>query len=163
MGQKWKIFPPSFDLKKKVGEVVIPSELIEKCQEVIEKNDVDIIPYATEDVRKLKEIKAKLGDSSENEKTYLREIAIIVMHLKANGGMFNYQLVSKLSAIMLMLLEKIEKTNSDFAEMLGVYINVIDIIVIKRLTGSGGDDGLAMTAELQAACQRYAAKYHIPL
>lgn len=154
--------PPN-TLKQKVGDGGIPSFLIQRCQEYLESNPVDLTPYATRHLDELLQIAKTIEAGNIDDASALTKITNIIMQLKSNGSMFHYQLISMISDVMLRFMENITKADRDFLDILGMHNRILQIILTKRLTGNGGREGYALTQELHEACLRYYKKYSIGL
>lgn len=153
------IKPPNI-LRQKVGTGGIDEKLLGKSQEFIDKAEIDFVPLAE---GFLKEFSALIKEArkSNNFKENREKIILPIMHLKANGGMFQYQLVSEVADIALQFLESIEDdhVNSDTFDVLSAHENTIKIIIASKLKGNGGREGFALVKELDKACKRYFSKY----
>ncbi len=152
------INPPN-TLKIKVGDGGIPAYVIKRCQDFIENNSVDFIPYGFRNLEQLRLLKDKITDKSISPFDARIKLTNVVMQLKSNGSMFQYQLISMVSDVMLDFLEKSQEINDDFIDILNIYVKILEIVFNKRLTGNGGNEGYALTQELHNACQRYLVKY----
>lgn len=163
MTKKTPVFiSPRNTLKEKVGSGGIPAYVLKKCQDYLEENPVDFIPFAYRFLERLEEIRASHPQAAKRPKETVTEITNIIMQLKSNGSMFHYQLISMISDVMLRFLENVTKIDGDFLEIFTVYNKVLNIILNKRLTGNGGREGYILTQELHSACLRYYTKYAIP-
>ena len=81
------------------------------------------------------------------------------MHLKANGGMFQYHLISDIADICLQFLEAIEEYNDEAIEIIKAHEQTIQIILDNKLKGNGGKEGYELVKELHQACSRYFKKH----
>lgn len=160
MARRPTFIEPSLTLKQKVGSGGLPAHLILKGQTYLESNPVDFTPFAKEYINGLKVLSKRLESIKDGE-AIIGEITKIVMQIKANGSMFHYQLLSMTSDVFLRFIEKIRAADQDFIDILGVYINILTIVIEKRLTGNGGKEGYALTEELHHACGRYYKKHDI--
>lgn len=163
MSKKPTFIAPNNALKRKVGEGGIPSHTLKKCQDYLESNPVDFTPYGLRYLDQLKQMKSLIAKGDVDQQATSKFLVDTVMQMKSNGSMFHYQLVSMVSDVMLRFLEEAKKLDKDFVDIFTVYINVLDIILNKRLTGNGGKEGYALTQELHNACLRYYAKHEIPV
>lgn len=154
------ITPPN-TLKSKVGDGGIPAYVLKQCQGYLESNPVDFTPYGYRYMGQLKEVKLRIDKGGLKLGNVENELVNIIMQLKSNGSMFHYQLVSMISDVMLRFLENAKTLDEDFNDILNVYINVLEIILNKKLRGNGGTEGYALTQELHGACLRYYTKYGI--
>ncbi len=151
------IKPPNV-LKKKVGTGGIDESLLERGQEAINTTEFDFAPYAMQFLKQLSEF-ARDAKSNDNFKAAKEKMIGPVMQLKANGGMFRYQLVSDVADIALQFLEAVDEANTDTFDVIRAHENTIKIIINNKLKGDGGREGYALIKELDGACQRYFSKY----
>ncbi len=152
------INPPNL-LKQKVGGGGISPELIIKSQTFIENNQVDFTPEA---IKFLDEINKaiKTAEGSKKKTSKLKQAIVNpVMQLKANGGMFGYQLVSDIADIALQFLERIDALDDDAIKVIIAHRETLDIIISSGLTGDGQEAGYALVKELHRACKRYFKKH----
>jgi hypothetical protein len=151
------IKPPNI-LKQKVGTGSIDETLLEKSQAAINNPKIDFIPYAQQFLKQFSEF-AKEARTNDNFKEAKEKIIGPVMQLKANGGMFQYQLVSDVADIALQFLETVETGNKDTFDVIKAHEKTIQVIIANKLKGDGGREGYALIKELDHACQRYFSKY----
>lgn len=157
--RKPRFIKPPNKLKQKVGHGGIDEKLLEKGQKAIETADLDFLPYAQTYLKQLSESTQRARESNDNLKETKDKIIAPVMQLKANGGMFQYQLVSDVADIALQFLEAIEDINDDAFDVLRAHENTMNAIISNKLKGDGGREGYALVKELDQACKRYFAKY----
>ncbi len=152
------IKPPNI-IKQKVGAGGIDETLLEKSQQAINNTEFDFLPYAQQFLKQLSEFVAEARKNNEAFHASKEKIIGPVMQLKANGGMFRYQLVSDVADIALQFLESIEVSNDDTFDVIKAHENTIKVIIANKLKGDGGREGYALIKELDQACQRYFSKY----
>lgn len=152
------IKPPNV-LKQKVGTGGITQERLEKSQKLIDTVKIDFAPYAQTFLKQMAAEAKKAHKSNDNFQETKDKLIGPVMQLKANGGMFRYQLVSDVADIALQFLEDVEEINDDALAVIKAHENAIKIIVSNKLTGDGGKEGYALVKELHNASKRYFAKY----
>lgn len=163
MAKKPNFITPPNTLKMKVGEGGVPAYVLKQCQNYLESNPVDFTPYGHRYLGQLKEVKTQIDKKSVSPHTVQKDMVNIVMQLKSNGSMFHYQLVSMVSDVMLRFLENAKTIDQDFIDIFMVYVNVLEIILNKKLRGNGGGEGYALTQELHNACLRYYSKHNIKI
>lgn len=154
------IKPPNI-LKQKAGIGGFDEKLVTKSQEFIEKVEVDFIPYAE---RYLNEFSKGINEAANNNDNFARareKIIRPVMQLKANGGMFQFHLVTEVADIALQFLEAVDNdnVNADTIEVLRAHENTLKVIIANKLKGNGGAEGFKLVQELDKACKRYFTKY----
>jgi hypothetical protein len=154
------IKPPNI-LKQKVGGGGLPVETIEKGEKVISNNNVDFIFFADKYLGEMNNILGDLERKKLKSKDAGKKLAEPVMELKANGGMFGYELITRISDIVLLLLDNITELNDDALKIIKAHQNSVHIIVGGRLRGTGGREGRMLERELTDACRRYYKKYKI--
>lgn len=154
------INPPNI-LKQKAGRGGIPVKLVEQAQQIIAKNTLDFAPYADSLLQNLLHTLDEHSKKRVDDKQAIGDLACCIMQLKANGGMFNYHLVSGASDAVLLMLDNISELNDDARNILHALHNSLTIIVGNRLKGHGGREGKMLETELQEACQRFYKKYDI--
>ncbi|MCC6598456.1 MAG: hypothetical protein IT559_06670 [Alphaproteobacteria bacterium] len=153
---KVKFIHPPNTLKAKVGSGGIPESLIRKAQQVMECFESDFRPEARRLVDSLDEALKKAQAALRSEKDIDKEELVFpVMQLKANGGMFKYELISDVADICLQFMEGVEDYNQDTFEVIQIHKSTINTILNNNLRGSGGPEGYALVQELHAACMRY--------
>ena len=154
---KPKYTMPPNKLKAKVGGGGIPPDRREKAQEYIENNQFDFLPYAQNFIENVESYiaKAKTAKTEPDRNELIKP----VMHLKANGGMFKYQLISDIADICLTFVEAVDEMNDDAYQVVQAHIAAISVIAQNKMSGKGGQEGKALTKELNSACNRFFSKY----
>ncbi len=156
-----KFYKPPNTLKQKVGSGGLANEILERAQSLIEKNEIDFNPMAEHYLDMLRRNIDNAYNPSEqmtNEQVMTSFIAPI-MQLKANGGMFHYPLISRISQHMILFLENIEEPNEDLLEILQAYYTTIRAILVSKIKNDGGQHGDELFQALASACKRYSEKY----
>ncbi len=153
------IKPPNI-LKQKVGVGGIDEALLDQSQKHIENTELDFTPIAE---KFLKEFSARIKKAKTGKgKISIENTVAPIMQLKANGGMFRYQLLSDVADICLQFLEGIEDLNKDAIEVLVAHEKTLQLIIMHKLKGDGGGEGYALVKELDKACRRYFKKHKNP-
>jgi len=152
-----KFITPPNKLKKKVGGGGVPKDRIEKAQDHIVNNTVNFVPQAQEFISEV----TKLCKDAQNANTTITQdqLAKPIMNLKANGGMFQYDLITDVADICLTFTEEIETINPDAINVITAHVNTIQIIIKNDMKGNGGPEGKLLIKELQKACNRYFKKH----
>ncbi len=154
-GSSVKVIKQNYLLRAKIGSGGIPAKILEKCLRIFEFNSVDFSPMALEHLKKLETVieDAKQRKLTRDEAT--TKMTAIVMELKANAGMFNYPLITRLATIMLGFLESMKDIDDDAIEIVAAHHNTLKAIVQKKMRGHGGSAGDNLEKELKSACARY--------
>lgn len=155
-----RMITPRHVLREKIGYGGIDKRLLTRAQEVIEEAPVEFEPFA-------KQFLARLRQNIDSARTGSRDKKAIdamtrpVMELKANGGMFRYNLISDIADTLLDFLESLKDLNDDALDVVEVHHSTLGVIITSRLTGDGGREGAKLISELRGACTRYMKKYNV--
>lgn len=159
---KARFIKPPNKLKMKVGAGGVDDALLEKAQHFVLRMEIDFKPIAKQLMGEmLKTLQSVRNDKGTPEELRKKEdmLANVIMQLKANGGMFGYQLISEIAALALYFLENAGDLNDDAINVLDIHAQTMQVIVTNNLRGDGGKEGYALVKELENACMRYAKKY----
>ena len=153
-----KVIKANKSLQAKVGTGPLQDDIVEKCQQVMDNNDVDFTPLAMEYLDKLKEgIDTAKKPETEMEAA-IGGMTAPVMQLKANASIFKYNLIGNLANVMLSFLEGIKEMDADAVAIVEAHHKTLTAIVMKKMQGDGGAFGQQMEQELKGACKRYFAR-----
>lgn len=159
---KPKFITPPNRLKSKVGAGGVSEERLRRAQIVMDDFDADFRPVANELASNLEKATTaaikELGKSNTPDKD---KMVFPVMQIKANGGMFKYQLLTDVADICLQFMEAIDDYNKEAIDIIKAHERAIMIILKNNLRGDGGKEGYALVEELHDACQRYFKKYEL--
>ncbi len=160
--KKPKFITPPNHLKAKTGSGGIPKTRIDAAQNNIDTYEIDFAPIAKSLTQNLSEaIKAANDNIAHKKPTNKSALIIPIMQIKANGGMFCYQLLSDVADICLQFLEALDDYNKEALDIVKAHENVILIIIKNNLHGDGGSEGYALVQELHKATKRYFKKFNI--
>ena len=153
-----KIYKADKELQNRIGKGKIDMKTLKKAQETIDDASEDFEPLAMSFLSRLKEgiDAAKKGGGSNDE--LIKGMTSPVMELKANAKMFKYELVSALANIMLGFLETIHTLDKDAVEIVAAHHQTLQLIIMKKMKGDGGQHGQLLQKELRDAIQRYFSK-----
>lgn len=150
-----EISPPN-KIKQKVGTGGLADSVIDKAQKAVQNSNVDFRPTGLEQLGQIKEVYALAKNKSTNY-TDLDLINMMIapaMQMKANGGMFGYDLVTTVSDLFVQFLESLTTLDDDILQVINGFISALNVILASDLKGSGGKDGTALVKELSAAWTR---------
>ena len=146
-------------LQAKAGSGSISQKKIDQMQTLIENNRVDFIPIV---LPLLEELSSAIADTRNGKKTDVVGLSALIepiMQIKANAGMFKYQLVGKLAGIILDFLENVGILNDDVIDLCDTHHKTLSMLIKNHMTGEGGTYGQDLETELKEACRRYANKH----
>jgi hypothetical protein len=148
---------PLNTLKAKVGAGGLSENILNKAQKLLESNTVDFQPlaemYLGALMRGIEEAKES-GPASDNEHV-IAAMLYPGMQLKANGGMFHYELVTRIADKLIQFLEVIERPDIEAIEIVLAFHTTIRAVVHGRIKGNGGRYGTELIEALNDACVRY--------
>lgn len=148
---------PIDTLRAKVGYGGLSENILDKAQTLIENSTVDFQPMAEiylDTMMRGIETAGHAGNRDERE-IAIGRIINSTMQLKANGGMFRYPLVTRISDKFIQFLEVIAVPDKDAVEIMMAYYTTIRAVLMARITGSGGKHGEDLLNALDSACLRY--------
>jgi hypothetical protein len=158
------ISPPNI-IKSKVGSGGLSQSILSKAQTLLENNTVDFRPlgemYLDQLQDGINQAAADL-DKSEAERSaekLIRQMLYPSMQLKANGGMFHYDLVTVIGDKLVQFLEVIEKPDIEALEIVQAFHTTVRAVLLGQIQGSGGRYGAELVQALDDACHRYFVKF----
>jgi len=159
MAKKPRFIKPINNFKMRVGTGGIDEKLLDSAQNIIKENKIDFTRYATEYIQELEQLINQASIDNATDRSTIEKLIKPIMQLKANGGMFKYYLISDIADIALDFLEDITEINEDVLRIINIHKQTLQVIIISKLTGDGGKEGLKLIKELNEACTRYKNKY----
>lgn len=159
--KKVKFINPPNHLKSKIGSGGLNPDVIAMGEDIIDKMDFDVLPYAKKYCEMLEEALKKIVAQPGEFSNLKEEIIEPIMQIKGSCGMFKYRLLSDVAAIALHFLEVTEEWNDDAHQVVIAHTNTIRSIIKNDMKGSGGKAGDALVRELHNACERYFAKHTV--
>jgi len=153
------IQPPNI-LKKKAGIGGLPEDILKKAQAVLDNFESDFRPEAQTLLKTLSLALKKAESCLTTGEIFQKDQLIFpIMQLKANGGMFKFNLLSDVADICLQFMESLEHYNQDACDVIRIHENTIHVIISRNLKGTGGEEGYILVQELHKACLRYFKKH----
>lgn len=156
-GQSAKIIKANYRLQHKVGAGPLDQNAVKASQNVIENNVVDFQPLGLALLKKLEDGIALASDPAVTMQQMKDVLTTPVMELKANAAIFHYTLITNLANIVLSFLEAIKIMDVDAINIVSAHSKTLHMIIVRQMSGDGGEAGKQLATELQQACDRY---YH---
>lgn len=153
-----KVIKANRILQAKIGVGPLDEQAVRRSQGVIDSNEVDFAPLATEYLDRLGTAIAQAQAGSITLDQAVHAMTEPVMQLKANASTFRYKLVSNLANIMLSFLEGLKVMDEDAISIVAAHHKTLSAIVAKRMQGDGGLYGSQLEDELKNVCKRYFSK-----
>lgn len=158
------INPPNI-LKSKVGSGGLSQNILTKAQTLLENNTVDFRPLGEMYLDQLQEgvdqaaVDLNRPEEERNGEKHIRLMLYPSMQLKANGGMFHYDLVTTIGDKLVQFLEVIERPDIEALEIVQAFHTTIRAVLLGKIQGSGGRYGAELVQALDDACHRYFEKF----
>lgn len=158
-----KIHKADLTLRSKIGQGPLDPKDVERCQDVIDNNEVDFAPLALEYLDNLEEAIKVASKEKTITKETIQNMTAPVMQLKANASTFHYDLIGNMANVMLGFLEGVERLGTDTIDtdviaIVSAQHQTLKAIILKKMKGDGGEMGRQMEDEIKAACKRYFTK-----
>mgnify|MGYP003624278762 CR=1 FL=1 len=158
------INPPNI-IKSKVGSGGLSQSILSKAQILLENNTVDFRPLGEMYLDQLQDginqaaadLDKKNGERSTEK--LIRQMLYPSMQLKANGGMFHYDLVTVIGDKLVQFLEVIEKPDMEALEIVQAFHTTVRAVLLGQIQGTGGRYGAELLQALDDACHRYFIKF----
>ena len=161
--RKAEFFNPPNQLKLKVGNGGLAEDILNKAQALLENNSMDFLPLGEmylDALSKGIEQARTPPEGMENE-AIIAAILFPGMQLKANGGMFHYDLITQIADRFIQFMEVVDTVDSDALEIILAFHTTIRAVLVARIKGDGGKRGEDLLNALIKACYRYFEKYPI--
>lgn len=168
--RKAEIISPPNRVKEKVGHGGLTTEVLNKAQALLESVSVDFPAMAEMDldtlasaISRIRQIRSAGKDLTKGkEEDLINSLIYPSMQLKAHGGMFKYELVTRIADNLVHFLEVVHQMDDDAMEIVDAHNTTLRAIIHSRIEGTGGQKGKALLKELHEACSRYFDKYGQP-
>ena len=152
---KGKLVKPENTLKKKVGNGGFDTKVLEKAQDMFENNTIDFRPIAIEYSTSLEGIVNGARNGTIANEDVVNQVMYPAMQLKAQGTLFHYPLITKISHIMVDFLEDNTVADSDIIEIVDGYRKSIGAVATMQIKDADGSVGKELCEALAGACERY--------
>lgn len=156
--KKARVIKANHMLQAKVGSGPLDERVVERCQEVMDSNEVDFGPLADEYLKKFSKAISEVNVGDKDIRQSIQDMTEPVMELKANAAIFRYTLVGNLANVMLSFLEAVTVLDQDVMQIVDAHHKTLSAIIAKKLQGDGGAYGKQLEDELKGACKRYFSK-----
>lgn len=153
-----KVIKANFELQQRVGSGPLDEKKVAECERIIQENNIDFTPMATEFLGKLQQAIQFARAPGVDPVQAKQKMTQPVMELKANAAIFKYDLVGTLANVMLSFLEAVKTIDNTVIQIVEAHHKTLTIIVLKKMVGDGGQAGKLFEQELKDACKRYFTK-----
>jgi hypothetical protein len=148
------LIPPNV-LKEKAGSGGLDERTLVKAQDSLANNTVDFAPIADTLLGILNEAILNAKSGTAQGEAAIEAMMHPVMQIKAQGGMFDYALVTELGNLLLNFLETVTKIDDDVLAIVIAHKQAIGAIVAGKIKGDGSQIGKDLRNALSDACNRF--------
>ena len=150
-----KLVVPENNLKQKVGTGGFSATTLAKAQDNLDKNDIDFRPMATEYVTSLAGILKDIRAAAIKPEEEIDAIMFPVMQLRAQGSLFKYPSITKISHILIDCLETVKGTDKDLLDIIDGYKKSVQAMIALQLKDDANPAVKELCTALGDACGRY--------
>ncbi len=141
----------------KGGPGAVDLAAIERAESVIASMAGDYLSWVEDDLLKIAKAQKNLKENRGDAEHLIDRIFQIAHDMKGQGGSFGYDLMTILGNDLCRFLED-KKTASDIdVEVIDLYINTMQIVISKRMSGDGGPEGNQVLTGLAAVVAKITA------
>lgn len=156
--KKAKVIKANYELQARVGSGPLDEKKVAECERIIQENNIDFAPMAGEFLDKLAQAIQFAKSAGADPVQAKQKMTQPVMELKANAAIFKYDLIGTLANVMLSFLEAVKTIDKTVVDIVEAHHKTLSIIVLKKMSGDGGQAGKLFEQELKDACKRYFTK-----
>lgn len=158
--RKAEFHMPPNNIKAKVGAGSLSENILNKAQALLENNTVDFRPLGEMYLDTLNKgiEQARTPPKDMEQENIIAAMLYPAMQLKANGGMFHYQLVTSIADRLIQFLEVIHVIDQAALEIILAFHTTMRAILLGQIKGNGGVRGAELMQALVDACYRYFEK-----
>lgn len=159
--RKAEFMRPVNMLKQKVGTGGLSDDILNRAQKLLEENTHDFKPLAIVYLASLMNgiNMAKGYTESDDTEEVIANMLYPAMQLKANGGMFQYSLMTVIADKLIQFLEVINEPDIESVEIVLAFHTTMEAVIYGEIKSDGGKQGKELIHALTDACMRYFAKH----
>lgn len=141
----------------KGGPGAVDLAAIERAESIIASMADNYLEWVNEDLVRISDAQEELKANQDNPKDYLEKIFQVAHDMKGQGGSFGYDLMTILGNDLCRFIETLETVSDTDIEVIDLYIATMQIVITKRMSGDGGEEGKKVLAGLSAVVQKITA------
>lgn len=155
----WK-FHPGNRLKEKVGGLgsseggSIPADIIEKCEEQLERAKVDFTDWAMNYCSELSDLATEALMQPGRRNVYFEKMHTLALELRGQGGTFGYPLISVLGKMLYDTTYEGCREDDNAVEIVKAHVDAIRAVIRERIAGDGGTVGKQLLLSLKQAVKK---------
>ncbi len=138
------------------GQVDFDPEIIEAAEARIQAMVGDYTTWVETYISRLAEAQQALAEGLGGSRKHMADINGIAHELRGQGGIFDYPLITELGKSLYRATEDAgEYVSANKAKLIGAHVDAIRTVFKKKIKGDGGEVGVALMHEIEAAVKRY--------
>jgi hypothetical protein len=150
-----KLVVPENTLKQKVGTGGFTEAVLTKAQQGLDKNEIDFRPMAFEYLEQLDEIFSKMASGEIKNEEMLDAVMFPVMQLRAQGSLFKYPSVTKISHVLIDCLETVTNFDKNVVDLVQAYKKSTKALLTLQIKEDTHKTTKELCTALFDACGRY--------
>jgi len=150
-----KLVTPENTLKQKVGTGGFNETTLAKAQDNLDKNDIDFRPMATEYVTLLSTGLAGIRSGEVKHDDAIDNVMYPIMQLRAQGSLFKYPSITKISHILIDCLETVTVVDKDVLDIIEGYKKSVQAMIALQIKDENNKAAKELCDALFGACERY--------
>lgn len=158
-------FRPSNRIRHKIGvksytePLYFDPIIIQAAEKRIQALVGDYADWVRKYITSMSESEAALSidpEDKQSNKKHIANINRIAHELRGQGGTFDYPLTTKLSkSLYEVTLDPEKQVTNDRKKLIDAHIDAIRTVFKNRITGDGGEIGLALLHDIEVAVKKY--------
>ena len=153
-------------LKDKVGGAgatgpgELPTELLEKAEEQLEKDSLDFADWAINYINQLAEAleEAKAEEVPDHREAAFERLNLLAHELRGQGGTFGYPLITLFAKSLYGYTQPGFPRDDSALELVKAHVDIMRAVIRDRVSGDGGKLGRELFQSLQAAIKKHTGK-----
>jgi hypothetical protein len=130
---------------------------IERAESIVANMTGSYLGWAEDDLFKIYKVQVEFKDHLDQSAMYLDKIFKIAHDMKGQGGSFGYDLMTVLGNDLCRFVEGKKTARKVDLEVINLYVAAMQVILSKRMRGSGGAEGQKVLVGLAAVVKRITA------
>ncbi len=143
---------------KKGGPGAVDLAAIERAESVIANMADSYLDWVEDDLVRITKAQEELKANREEPEGRLDKVFQIAHDMKGQGGSFGYDLMTILGNDLCRFIESKKSVSNVDIEVIDLYINTMQIVISKRMSGDGGAEGNKVLTGLAAVVAKITAK-----
>jgi len=149
-------------LRDKVGDFALKGlvdfdpMIIEAAEARIQDMVGDYTTWVKTYIERMTEAQAALSAGAGSSRKHMAEINGIAHEIRGQGGIFDYPLLTDLGKSLYRVTEDAgQYVSENKVKLIGAHVDAIRTVFKNKIKGDGGDVGVAVMREIEAAVKRY--------